>query len=67
MPRMKGADLITEFLAASRIPYVFGICGHGNVGMLDSLYAARDRQLPPTPYKEPIFGTRYVPDVALAK
>src|SRR5471032_3546659 len=43
MPRMKGADLITEFLIDSKIPYVFGICGHGNVGMLDSLYAARDK------------------------
>jgi acetolactate synthase I/II/III large subunit len=43
MPRMKGAELITEYLIKSDIPYVFGICGHGNVGMLDPLYAARDR------------------------
>ena len=43
MPRMKGADVITEYLIDSKIPYVFGICGHGNVGMLDSLYAARGR------------------------
>ena len=40
---MKGADLITEYLIANKMPYVFGICGHGNVGMLDSLYAQRDR------------------------
>jgi acetolactate synthase I/II/III large subunit len=43
MARMKGADLITEHLVRNKIPYVFGICGHGNVGMLDSLYGARDR------------------------
>ncbi len=43
MPRTKGADLITEYLVANKIPYVFGICGHGNVGLLDSLYHARDR------------------------
>ncbi len=43
MPRMKGAELITEYLVANDIPYVFGICGHGNVGMLDPLYEARDR------------------------
>jgi len=43
MPKMKGAELITEYLIANRIPYVFGICGHGNVGMLDPLYQARDR------------------------
>ncbi len=43
MSRMKGAELITEYLVANDIPYVFGICGHGNVGMLDPLYEARDR------------------------
>jgi acetolactate synthase-1/2/3 large subunit len=43
MPQMKGADLITEYLIKNKIPYVFGICGHGNVGMLDSLYDARDQ------------------------
>jgi acetolactate synthase-1/2/3 large subunit len=42
MARMKGAELITEYLIANGIPYVFGICGHGNVGMLDPLYQARD-------------------------
>ena len=45
MPRMKGAELITEYLIDNDIPYVFGICGHGNVGMLDPLYAgARPHQ-----------------------
>ncbi len=43
MSRMKGAELIVEYLIENDIPYVFGICGHGNVGMLDPLYAARDR------------------------
>ena len=43
MPKMKGAEVITEYLIRSKIPYVFGICGHGNVGMLDLLYDARDR------------------------
>jgi acetolactate synthase-1/2/3 large subunit len=43
MPRMKGGELITEYLIRNKIPYVFGICGHGNVGMLDALYDARDQ------------------------
>jgi len=43
MPRMKGADLIADYLVANKMPYVFGICGHGNVGMLDALYERRDR------------------------
>ena len=41
MARMKGGELITEYLIKNKIPYVFGICGHGNVGMLDALYDAR--------------------------
>ena len=43
MARMKGGELIAEYLSNNKIPYVFGICGHGNVGMLDALYAVRDR------------------------
>ncbi len=43
MPVMKGGELITEFLINEKVPYVFGICGHGNVGMLDALYDAQDR------------------------
>lgn len=38
----KGGDLIAEFLVNEKIPYVFGICGHGNVGLLDCLYDVRD-------------------------
>lgn len=43
MARMKGAELITEFLIREEVPYIFGICGHGNVGLLDALYSAKDR------------------------
>lgn len=39
----KGGELITEFLVREKIPYVFGICGHGNVGLLDPLYEVRDK------------------------
>src|SRR3954453_9724023 len=40
---MKGSELIAEYLVQQKVPYVFGICGHGNVGMLDALYAVRDK------------------------
>ena len=45
LPRVKrkGGELIAEFLAREKIPYVFGICGHGNVGLLDPLYEVRDK------------------------
>ena len=39
---MKGGEIIVEALRRQKIPYVFGICGHGNVGLLDALHAAKD-------------------------
>ena len=43
MPRMKGGDLISDFLIQEEVPYIFGICGHGNVGLLDALYERKDK------------------------
>jgi acetolactate synthase-1/2/3 large subunit len=43
MTTMKGGQLIAETLVQEGIPYIFGICGHGNVGILDALYDLRDR------------------------
>jgi acetolactate synthase-1/2/3 large subunit len=43
MAHMKGGELIAEFLIREKIPYIFGICGHGNVGILDALYDVRDK------------------------
>lgn len=42
MPKIKGGELIAEYLVRQKVPYVFGICGHGNVGILDALYEVRD-------------------------
>tara|TARA_B100000959_G_scaffold221013_1_gene233658 strand:+ start:189 stop:1973 length:1785 start_codon:yes stop_codon:yes gene_type:complete len=42
MPEMKGGELIVEFLIKEKMPYVFGLCGHGTVGILDALHAAQD-------------------------
>jgi len=43
MAKMKGGELIAEYLVKQKVPYVFGLCGHGNVGMLDPLYEVRDK------------------------
>jgi len=40
--KQKGGDYIAEALVREKIPYVFGICGHGNVGLIDCLYNVRD-------------------------
>jgi acetolactate synthase-1/2/3 large subunit len=34
-----GADVIVDYLIREKVPYVFGLCGHGNIGLIDSLYA----------------------------
>lgn len=43
MAKMKGGEVIAEYLVKQKVPYVFGICGHGNVGILDALHEVRDK------------------------
>ena len=38
-----GAALIADYLIDEKVPYVFGLCGHGNIGFLDALYARSDK------------------------
>lgn len=38
-----GASIIADHLIGEGVPYVFALCGHGNVGMLDALFDRRDR------------------------
>ena len=56
MTLKKGAELIAEFLIAEKIPYVFGICGHGNVGLLDALYDVKDDITLISPRHEQVAG-----------
>ncbi|HUC62227.1 MAG TPA: thiamine pyrophosphate-binding protein [Alphaproteobacteria bacterium] len=56
MARKKGGELIAEFLVREHIPYVFGICGHGNVGFLDALYDVRDKIKLVSPRHEQVAG-----------
>ena len=34
---MRGGELIAEYLIGEKVPYVFGLCGHGIVGLMDAL------------------------------
>ena len=38
-----GADIIVDFLIRQKVPYLFGLCGHGNVGFLDAAFKAQNR------------------------
>ncbi|MEO9191179.1 MAG: thiamine pyrophosphate-binding protein [Acetobacteraceae bacterium] len=40
---INGADIIVEFLIGQKVPYLFGLCGHGNVGFLDAAFKAQNR------------------------
>ena len=41
-PMRNGGEVIVEYLVREKVPYVFGLCGHGNVGLLDALYDRTD-------------------------
>lgn len=56
MTTMKGGQLIAETLVQEGVPYVFGICGHGNVGILDALYDVRDKLTLVSPRHEQCAG-----------
>jgi acetolactate synthase I/II/III large subunit len=38
-----GADVIVDYLIEEEVPYAVGLCGHGNVGLLDSLQKRTDK------------------------
>lgn len=42
MSDLNGAELIADYLVRARVPYVVGLCGHGDIGLLDALRGRRD-------------------------
>ena len=56
MALMKGGELIAEFLVREKVPFIFGVCGHGNVGMLDPLFDRQDRIRLISPRHEQVAG-----------
>jgi acetolactate synthase-1/2/3 large subunit len=42
MANYKGAEVLVEYLVKEKVPYAFGVCGHGILGFLDALYDRRD-------------------------
>jgi len=43
MGNYNGAEIIVEYLIKEGVPYIFGLCGHGDIGLLDAVYDRRDR------------------------
>src|SRR5205809_106615 len=40
MPKnmLNGGQVIVDYLVREKVPYVFGLCGHGNIGFIDALH-----------------------------
>jgi acetolactate synthase-1/2/3 large subunit len=53
---MNGADIIVDFLVRQNVPYLFGLCGHGNVGFLDAAFKAQNRIRTISVHHEPTAG-----------
>ncbi len=42
MTRMNGGQIIVDYLIQERVPYLFGLCGHGNISLIDAFYERSD-------------------------
>jgi acetolactate synthase-1/2/3 large subunit len=40
--RLNGGQVIVDYLIQEKVPYVFWLCGHGNIGFIDALYERSD-------------------------
>src|SRR6476659_9746273 len=36
--RLDGGQVIVDYLIREKVPYAFGLCGHGNIQFIDALY-----------------------------
>ena len=43
MGNYNGAEIIVEYLVKEGVPYLFGLCGHGDIGLLDAVYDRTDK------------------------
>ncbi|MEK6711449.1 MAG: thiamine pyrophosphate-binding protein [Nitrospinota bacterium] len=39
---MNGGQIIVDYLVQEKVPYIFGLCGHGNISFMDALYERAD-------------------------
>jgi len=56
MSQLKGSEIIVDHLIAERVPYLFGLCGHGIIGLMDAAYDRRDRIKTVSVHNEQIAG-----------
>jgi acetolactate synthase-1/2/3 large subunit len=39
---LNGGQVIVDYLVREKVPWVFGLCGHGNISFIDALYERSD-------------------------
>ena len=39
---LNGGQVIVDYLIREKVPYLFGLCGHGNNGLIDALHERVD-------------------------
>jgi acetolactate synthase-1/2/3 large subunit len=39
---LNGGQIIVDYLIRQKVPYAFGLCGHGNIGFIDALHERSD-------------------------
>ena len=39
---LNGGQVIIDYLIREKVPYVFGLCGHGNIGLIDAMHERAD-------------------------
>ena len=39
---LNGGQVIIDYLIKEKVPYVFGLCGHGNIGLIDAMHERQD-------------------------
>ena len=40
--RLNGGQVIVDYLIREKVPYAFGLCGHGNIQFIDALHERQD-------------------------
>lgn len=40
--QLNGGQVIVDYLIREKVPYTFGLCGHGNIGFIDALHERAD-------------------------
>ncbi|MEL0294468.1 MAG: thiamine pyrophosphate-binding protein, partial [Alphaproteobacteria bacterium] len=39
---LNGGQVIVDYLIKEKVPYLFGLCGHGNIGLIDAMHERQD-------------------------